>query len=247
MLKNFNFFKFLFTLIFCQIWDLSDPTGKGYLDRYGFYLCLKLVSLAQSNQAVKIENLALPTPAPKLGELSSNITSLINHDDPWYIKATSRIAFDKTFDSLSPISNKLAGSRVKPFLIKSGLSVDILGKIWELSDLDQDGQLDRDEFLISSQLIQKAKDGMTIPDQLPPSLLPFKIRHSPSNMGVNLPHDGSLINEAQTWVVNVDEKTKSDVMFNQIDSDNDGYVNGNECKDVFLKTGLSPNILANIW
>lgn len=210
-------------------------------------MCLKLVALAQSNQGVKIENLGLSTPAPKLGELSSNITSLITQDDPWYIKASSRIAFDKIFDSLSPINNKLAGPRVKPFLIKSGLSVDILGKIWELSDLDQDGQLDRDEFLISSQLIQKAKDGMTIPDQLPPSLLPFKIRHSPSSSGVNFPQNGSLINDVQTWVVTIDEKTRSDTIFNQIDTDNDGFVNGNECKDVFLKTGLSPNILANIW
>lgn len=203
--------------------------------------------MAQSNQAVKVENLALTTPAPKLGELSSNITSLITYDDPWYIKASSRIAFDKTFDSLSPINNKLAGPRVKPFLLKSGLSVDILGKIWELSDLDQDGQLDRDEFLISSQLIQKAKDGMSIPDQLPPSLLPLKVRHTPSNTSVNLPHNGSLPTDVQTWVVNVDEKTKSDILFNKIDTDHDGFVNGNECKDVFLNTGLSPNILANIW
>ncbi|CAF0879616.1 unnamed protein product [Brachionus calyciflorus] len=235
-----------------DIWELSDPTGKGYLDRYAFYLCLKLVSLAQSNQQVKLENLTCSTLAPKLGELSSNITSLITSDDPWYIKASNRILNDKTFDSLSPINNKLSGARVKPFLLKSGLSVDILGKIWELSDLDQDGQLDRDEFLIAMQLVQKAKDGFTIPDQLPPSLLPFKIRHSSisnSTTTNGLPglQTTPLVNEIKPWVVSVDEKAKSDLIFNQIDTDLDGYVNGGECKDVFLNTGLSPNILANIW
>jgi hypothetical protein len=48
------------------------------------------------------------------GDYSSNITSLISPDDPWYIKASVRINFDKIFDSLSPINNKISGTRVKP-------------------------------------------------------------------------------------------------------------------------------------
>ena len=44
-----------------------------------------------------------------------------------------------------------------------------------------------------------------------------------------------------------EEKAKSDIIFNQIDSDKDGYATGLEVKDVLLKTGLSPMILANIW
>jgi hypothetical protein len=137
-----------------------------------------LVALAQSSQTIQLENLSLPSSAPKLGELSSNITLLVSPDDPWYIKASARINYDKIFDSLSPINNKLSGARVKPFLINSALPVDVLGKvglivflrycdskakhdsyvyfnlkIWELSDLDQDGQLDRDEFLIVRKII----------------------------------------------------------------------------------------------
>jgi epidermal growth factor receptor substrate 15 len=122
-----------------------------------------------------LDNIHFPTPAPELGALSSNITSLISPDDPWYISASSRIQFDKVFDSLSPINDKITGARVKPFLLNSALPVDILGKIWELSDLDQDGNLDREEFLISMQLVSKAKEGSLLPDQLPPSLLPFKV------------------------------------------------------------------------
>jgi epidermal growth factor receptor substrate 15 len=244
-----------------DIWDLADPTGKGYLDRQGFYVILKYAALAQSNQQAILENLNLPAPPPKLGELSSNITSLISPDDPWYIKASSRINYDKIFDSLSPINNKITGARVKPFLMNTGLPVDVLGKIWELSDLDQDGQLDRDEFLIALQLINKAKEGQTIPDQLPPSLLPFKVRHSSiPNIGnaymvstnLNGTHSGinstfSITNETKPWVVTFEEKSQSDVMFHQIDTDKDGLVTGVECKDVLLNSGLSHIILANIW
>jgi epidermal growth factor receptor substrate 15 len=222
---------------------------------------LKYAALAQSNQQAILENLNLPAPPPKLGELSSNITSLISPDDPWYIKASSRINYDKIFDSLSPINNKITGARVKPFLMNTGLPVDVLGKIWELSDLDQDGQLDRDEFLIALQLINKAKEGQTIPDQLPPSLLPFKVRHSSiPNIGnaymvstnLNGTHSGinstfSITNETKPWVVTFEEKSQSDVMFHQIDTDKDGLVTGVECKDVLLNSGLSHIILANIW
>lgn len=108
---------------------MSDPTGKGYLDRQSFYTALKLIALSQSGQEVSLENISFPTPAPELGALSSNITSLISPDDPWYIKASSRINFDKIFDSLSPINDKITGARVKPFLMNSALPVDILGKV----------------------------------------------------------------------------------------------------------------------
>jgi hypothetical protein len=54
-----------------EIWDLPDPTqGKGYLDRYGLYANLKLVALAQSSQEVKLENLTVPAPPPKLVKMS---------------------------------------------------------------------------------------------------------------------------------------------------------------------------------
>ena len=53
-----------------EIWDLADPTGKGYLDRHGFYVNLKLVALAQSKQEAKLENLNLPAPPPKLVRFS---------------------------------------------------------------------------------------------------------------------------------------------------------------------------------
>jgi hypothetical protein len=33
-------------------------------------------------------------------------------------------------------------------LMNSKLPVDVLGRIWELSDIDKDGYLDRDEFAL---------------------------------------------------------------------------------------------------
>lgn len=214
------------------------------MDRQSFYIALKLVALAQSNHELKLENLKIDVQAPKLGELNSNMVSLVSQNDPWYIKASSKLTFDKSFDSLSPINNQLSGTRIKPMLLSTGLPIDVLGRIWSLSDLDVDGQLDRAEFHIAMQLVAKAKEGLTIPDQLPPSLLPYKKGRLTSFAAPNM---ATPYVDTKIWVVTFEEKSKSDVIFNQLDTDNDGYVNGSECKDVFLKTGLQALTLASIW
>ena len=101
------------------------------------------------------------------------------------------------------------------------------------------------------QLVTKAKEGVHIPDLLPPSLLPFKVRHAPITISNASPGSTSSIPypnfESKPWVVTFEEKSKSDIIFNQTDIDKDGLVTGFELKDVLIKTGLSQMILANIW
>ena len=44
---------------------------------------------------------------------------------------------------------------MKPILMKSQLHVNVLGQIWELSDVDKDGQLDIEEFSLAMHLLNK--------------------------------------------------------------------------------------------
>ncbi|XP_073766282.1 epidermal growth factor receptor substrate 15-like isoform X2 [Danio rerio] len=66
-------------------------------------------------------------------------------DTPW---AEEKVKFDAIFDSLSPVGGMLTGDKVKPVLLNSKLPVDVLGRVWELSDIDRDGMLDKDEFAV---------------------------------------------------------------------------------------------------
>ncbi|CAG7729698.1 unnamed protein product [Allacma fusca] len=52
--------------ILSKIWDLSDPTGKGYLDKSGLFVSLKLVSLAQNGGEVDIKSVLSETPEPQM-------------------------------------------------------------------------------------------------------------------------------------------------------------------------------------
>ena len=49
-----------------QIWDMSDPSGKGFLDKSGFFVALKLIALAQNGMDVSLSNIVAVTPLPKL-------------------------------------------------------------------------------------------------------------------------------------------------------------------------------------
>ncbi len=56
--------------------------------------------------------------------------------------------------------------------MKSKLPYGILGKIWKLADVDQDGYLDADEFCLASYLIDLKLEGDEIPNLLPLHLVP---------------------------------------------------------------------------
>ncbi|CAE1323518.1 EPS15 [Acanthosepion pharaonis] len=53
--------------VLSQIWDLSDPTGKGYLEKPGFFVALKLIALAQIGHEISLARLPTDTPPPNLG------------------------------------------------------------------------------------------------------------------------------------------------------------------------------------
>uniref|UniRef100_A0A3P8Z4K1 Epidermal growth factor receptor pathway substrate 15-like 1a n=1 Tax=Esox lucius TaxID=8010 RepID=A0A3P8Z4K1_ESOLU len=80
--------------------------------------------------------------------------------------------FDGIFESLSPVNGLLSGDKVKPVLINSKLPLDVLGKVWDLSDIDKDGHLDRDEFAVAMHLVYRALEKEPVPPVLPSSLIP---------------------------------------------------------------------------
>lgn len=49
------------------------------------------------------------------------------------------------------------------------------------------------------------------------------------------------------WVVTPAEKLNYDQMFRKADLDMDGFVSGQEIRDIFLQSGLQNQILAHIW
>ena len=229
------------------IWNLADPHGRGYLDRRGFYIALKLIALAQNNldfQDYSNMNKDIVPPNFSIDVPQSIVLSVT---DIWTIGPTARCTFDRAFEKLSGTMHKLPGTTVKPIFLKSGLSADQLHKIWDLSDIDEDGALDRHEFAVAMFLIHGVKTGVfrDLPERLPTNLMPIRMRRASGvvDLGINL--SNILSNVVPTasagtpsqispskrtddnWIVSSEEKQKFDILFHQLDLDKDGFINGN--------------------
>ncbi|CAN9500786.1 unnamed protein product [Ophioblennius macclurei] len=256
-----------------KIWDLADPDGKGFLDKQGFYVALRLVACAQSGQEVGVSSLSLTVPPPKF--VSDNSST----EFYWAVRAEEKQKFDGIFESLVPVNGLLSGDKVKPVLINSKLPLDVLGKVWDLSDIDKDGHLDRDEFAVAMHLVYRALEKEPVPSLLPSSLVPpSKRKRSLSSIGGSVPPSppppkdslrstpshGSMTSLNSTgslspkhplkagqhsvnWVVPVSERGRYDDIFLKTDLDMDGFVSGLEVKEIFMQSGLSQNLLAHIW
>uniref|UniRef100_A0A8C2M5J9 Epidermal growth factor receptor pathway substrate 15-like 1 n=1 Tax=Cricetulus griseus TaxID=10029 RepID=A0A8C2M5J9_CRIGR len=265
-------------IILGKIWDLADPEGKGFLDKQGFYVALRLVACAQSGHEVTLSNLSLTMPPPKFHDTSSPLMATQpSTETHWAVRVEEKAKFDGIFESLLPVNGLLSGDKVKPVLMNSKLPLDVLGRVWDLSDIDKDGHLDRDEFAVAMHLVYRALEKEPVPSVLPPSLIPpskkkktvfagavpvlpaspppkDSLRSTPSHGSVSsLNSTGSLspkhsVKQTQppvTWVVPVADKIRFDEIFLKTDLDLDGYVSGQEVKEIFMHSGLTQNLL--VW
>jgi len=78
------------------------------------------------------------------------------------------------FDSVAE-NGKLSGGGAKTILGNSGLPVNTLRDIWNLSDVDQDGHLNLHEFVVAMFLIDMVKQGHQLPIALDPEMIPPRV------------------------------------------------------------------------
>ncbi|KAM4642275.1 epidermal growth factor receptor substrate 15 [Discoglossus pictus] len=255
-------------LVLGKIWDLADTDSKGYLNKQEFFVALRLVACAQNGMEVALGSLNMVVPPPRFHDTASPslMDAAGSSDLPWAVMPEEKAKYDAIFDSLNPVKGFLSGDKVKPVLLNSKLSVDILGRVWELSDIDHDGLLDRDEFAVAMFLVYSALEKEPVPMSLPPALVPPSKRKANSALASvpiipplpmppskeprqSLPHVGIQPAKAPApqWVVSPAEKLKYDEIFQKLDKNVDGLVSGIEVRDIFLKTGLPSALLAHIW
>ncbi|KAI8598245.1 hypothetical protein EDD21DRAFT_383042 [Dissophora ornata] len=92
----------------------------------------------------------------------------------WHFSSVDRATARPIFQSLNPIEGKVNGSTAKPYMMSTGLTVEVLAKIWTLADWTCDGYLSEDEFAVALHLVRAVESGgeSVLPDSLPESMLP---------------------------------------------------------------------------
>uniref|UniRef100_A0A8C4GV62 Intersectin-1 n=1 Tax=Dicentrarchus labrax TaxID=13489 RepID=A0A8C4GV62_DICLA len=91
----------------------------------------------------------------------------------WAVPQSSRLKYRQLFNSHDKMmSGHLTGPQARTILMQSSLPQGQLATIWSLSDIDQDGKLTAEEFILAMHLIDMAMSGLPLPPVLPPDYLP---------------------------------------------------------------------------
>lgn len=102
----------------------------------------------------------------------------------WAVKGPAKLKYTQLFNTTDRSrSGFLTGTQARNILVQSKLPQAILAQIWGLSDMDSDGRLGCEEFVLAMYLCDMALQGEKIPTVLPPDLVPPSFRKSTSRHG----------------------------------------------------------------
>uniref|UniRef100_A0A8B9CMP6 Intersectin-1 n=1 Tax=Anser brachyrhynchus TaxID=132585 RepID=A0A8B9CMP6_9AVES len=219
--RNFFFQSGLPQPVLAQIWALADMNNDGRMDQLEFSIAMKLIKLKlQGYQlpsalppVMKQPPIALPS-APGFGKLFvvllvslyynciffPHLYPFFNSSVPpvaeWAVPQSSRLKYRQLFNSHDKtMSGHLTGPQARTILMQSSLPQAQLATIWNLSDIDQDGKLTAEEFILAMHLIDVAMSGQPLPPVLPPEYIPPSF--SSVSVDQRLPEEPALEEEQQ--------------------------------------------------
>jgi len=152
----------------------------------------------------------------------------------------------------------ISGMDALSFFRKSKLSDIHLGKIWTLADSQGKGFLSEEEFYLSLRMIaifQDNKEPTIEAAQVPGSKLPNFPEYPPppiapsgsSNAATVSNNAPSAASSSHQWIMNPQERQHYKSMFKSQDTDNDGFVTGDQARQFFSKSSLPLPELAKVW
>jgi len=95
-----------------------------------------------------------------------------NEDHYWALQDSAE-RLHSNFEALGPEGGFLPPHIARDMLLKTGLQKEQLRQIWNLSDIDRDGFLDYQEYVVAKFLCESViQSGRKIPKELPSSVVP---------------------------------------------------------------------------
>ncbi|OAQ98771.1 hypothetical protein LLEC1_06231 [Akanthomyces lecanii] len=190
-----------------SIWGLVDTQQRGALSAPEFIVAMHLLTSMNSGalrslptilppailevaagrgparQSPRTSNAGLPR------QLTGQLTGQQRTGSPlgrppqaggdWLVTSADKARFDQLYATLDK-TNKgfITGEEAVPFLSQSNLSEDALAQVWDLADVNSQGQLTRDSFAVAMYLIrqQRLNPATPLPSTLPPNLVPPSLR-----------------------------------------------------------------------
>ncbi|CAG5853966.1 unnamed protein product [Menidia menidia] len=151
------------------------PTGS-------FATALPLSATSYSSQLGLSSSLGGVNKTPSLLDLASassassspsGMSPMAAVPSDWAVPHASRLKYRQQFNSLDKqMTGYLTGQQVRGPMATTMLTQTQLASIWNLSDVDKDGKLKAEEFILAMHLVDMAKSGQPLPLMLPAELVP---------------------------------------------------------------------------
>ncbi|XP_042665899.1 intersectin-1 isoform X3 [Centrocercus urophasianus] len=213
--RNFFFQSGLPQPVLAQIWALADMNNDGRMDQLEFSIAMKLIKLKLQGYQLpsalppvmkqppialsgapgfatlpKSSSFSRSGPGSQLNTKLQKAQSFDVASVPpvaeWAVPQSSRLKYRQLFNSHDKtMSGHLTGPQARTILMQSSLPQAQLATIWNLSDIDQDGKLTAEEFILAMHLIDVAMSGQPLPPVLPPEYIPPSFRRVRSGSGVS--------------------------------------------------------------
>merc|ERR1719481_1532922 len=102
----------------------------------------------------------------------------------WAIPQQKRVGYMAQFQANDKArTGFLAAVQARGVLLQTGLAQQTLATVWNLADIDKDGKLSVEEFIVAMHLCEMGMKGEPLPTQLPINLVPPSLRRNhPSNI-----------------------------------------------------------------
>ncbi|XP_060897055.1 intersectin-2b [Labrus mixtus] len=146
-------------------------TGLPYsASPYTSPLALSSAAPAGLNKASSLLDLGSSSSASSSPSMMSPMAAV---PSDWAVPHASRLKYRQQFNSLDKLmTGYLTGQQVRGAMATTMLTQTQLASIWNLADVDKDGKLKAEEFILAMHLVDVAKTGQPLPLTLPTELVP---------------------------------------------------------------------------
>uniref|UniRef100_A0A7N8WW85 Intersectin 2b n=1 Tax=Mastacembelus armatus TaxID=205130 RepID=A0A7N8WW85_9TELE len=122
--------------------------------------------------------LSVSSPPLSASSSPSMMSPMVAGPSDWAVPHASRLKYRQQFNSFDKqMTGYLTGHQVRGAMATTTLTQTQLASIWTLADVDKDGKLKAEEFILAMHLLDMAKSGQPLPLTLPTELVPPSQRY----------------------------------------------------------------------